>query len=94
MASFMCWLEEHDESDAREVLAADAEGAAEVFAKWRDSWTGEYSIVGGTPAVVCVKEEGGEIGRFEVTGEPEPTYWAAQLAPLESNALAHSEPQT
>lgn len=78
---FMCWLEEHDEIDAKEFQAADEEEAAESFAKWRDSWTAEYSIVSGSPAVVCVKNEHGEICRFEVTGESYPVYVASALVP-------------
>ncbi|UKM31213.1 hypothetical protein CrLKS3_g31 [Cylindrospermopsis phage Cr-LKS3] len=78
---FMCWLEEHDEIDAKEFQAVDEEEAAESFAKWRDSWTAEYSIVSGSPAVVCVKNEDGEISRFEVAGELEPVYFASALEP-------------
>ena len=45
------------ESDSRTFEAFDAELAAAYWAHWHDDYTADYTIVGGTDATVCVRDE-------------------------------------
>jgi hypothetical protein len=78
---FLVWRPENGETeeDAREVEALDAETAAEDFAEWDDS-QGDYTIVRGSDATLHVRpRDGGDVERFQVSGEAVPQYSARVL---------------
>ena len=62
------------ESDSRTFEAFDAELAAAYWAHWHDDYTADYTIVGGTDATVCVRDEEGAILQFTVSGRTERAY--------------------
>jgi hypothetical protein len=82
------------EDDARTVDAADARAAVEQWARWHDGWSADYSIVGGHAVTVYVLRghgthdslaerearaaSSGELRRFNVVGEPVPSYTACE----------------
>ena len=72
MDSYLVWQPEagQTEEDAREVLALAAQFAAEAWAKTDDHVGNEYTIVGGQPATVMVRDlRGGEATEWIVSGE-------------------------
>ena len=63
--------------DGRLVEAYDAQSAAAVWAHWSDASSADYTIVGGTPAEVLVRQEGTTVDqKFTVYGESVPQYRA------------------
>ncbi len=80
LAKWLVWRPEEDETidDAQEVRSSDAEEAAEDWAEWSDSG-GDYTIVGGSEATVCVRakdDDAAPVETFVVTGESVPQYTA------------------
>lgn len=78
---YLLWRPENDETidDAREVLAFDAEEAAEDWAANDDTQSADYSIVRGNEATVCVRlkdDESAPVETFVVYGESVPQYSA------------------
>lgn len=75
------WCEDRDELevDARPVYASDAEEASTEWAKLDDS-RGDYAIVRGSEAIVCVRSPDGEITRWVVHGESVPQYSAVAVS--------------
>ena len=62
------------------VRCKDAQTAAEKFAETMDCEGGDYEIVGGTPIEVTVYDENKKNPvKFEITGEPVPTYYAQEI---------------
>ena len=79
MGKYRVWCPEYgqDESDAKTVEAAGPRYAAQKWAEWRDAWSAEYTIVGGTPATVSVWcEDTLELTTWIVYGEAVPEYTA------------------
>ena len=79
--TYLVWRPEDGQSrdDARRITAGDAEQAAACWARWYDSYSADYLIVGGTPAGVAVERPDGEVEHFIVMGEPVPVYRARPL---------------
>ena len=77
MKQFKCWNpDEADEEDADDITAIDPEGAAEVFAERRDSYSGEgYS----DKQTVYVRDEEGGFHMFNVQAETEVVYSAEEV---------------
>jgi hypothetical protein len=78
-------IENYNEADneGMEVMAWDAEEAAEKAVEMWDRES-DYSCVGGDRIKVTVKEhEGKEVKEFIVTGEATPTYHASEISPEE-----------
>jgi hypothetical protein len=75
-----CWEEENETAeDGSTVRARCAETAAEKYAEEYDS-EGDYMIVHGTDATICVRAKaGGDVERFQVSGEVVPQYHARKL---------------
>jgi hypothetical protein len=70
---------EETRDDARKIRGYDAESAVERWAE-EDDCGGDYCIVGGSPATVCVALEGSdEVARYYVSGETVPSYSATEL---------------
>lgn len=88
---WLCWSPSYDERapDAASVYANSPESAAEKWAEMRDSHS-DYSIVGGSPVLVCVQAQRDQrdlatkmVGRrvriFFVEGHSEPVYESAPV---------------
>lgn len=82
---WLVWRPEYGESedDARLVMAPSAEAAAADFGEHDDSHSADYTIVGGTDVLMCVRratDDGAPVGelveRFMVSGETVPQYRA------------------
>lgn len=77
-----CPGNDEGEGEARTIYEYDAESAAAAWAEDDDQDSAEYSIARGTPAVVHVRDpRTGELTRWSVVGEYDPTYHAAQMDP-------------
>lgn len=77
---YAVWCPEYGqtESDARTFRAYDQASAVEYWAEWFDG-RGDYPIVGGSDAEVCVRVPGvAEVSTFVVTGESVPRYYATR----------------
>jgi hypothetical protein len=75
-----CWCPDEGETrdDPRMIRASDAEAAAEKWAEEDDRY-GDYTIIGGNDATVCVaKPDNDEVRTFVVTGESVPEYHAEE----------------
>lgn len=78
---WLVWQPDNGEriGDADKVYAHSPEDAAQLWAAQSDS-LGDYDIVRGSAARVCVRStSGGRVQVFEVTGESEPHYTAEQV---------------
>lgn len=80
-----CILEGLGDEDWHATYASDAEQAAELYAEYYDSHSGEYSIVSGRGysndnIVLVRKNSDGPIERFAIEAESVPTYRGAKLS--------------
>lgn len=80
MPQWYVWQAEDPRDDATQIAGHDAQDAAERWAE-RDDAKGDYCIVGGSDATVCVAPVAAEgpVLRFRVAGETVPKYYAEQL---------------
>ena len=80
---YLVWREESDRDDARRVKASYPEQAAKAWAQWADSWSADYSIVGGQNerVFVALDADGSEPEMFDVGGESMPVYYASAVSP-------------
>jgi hypothetical protein len=64
--------------DGRHINAFDHESAATRWAKWDDAHSADYTIVGGSDAIVLVAavDDGAPEHKFTVSGESVPVYRA------------------
>ncbi len=73
---YLVWCPEH--SDRDDAVAFYTYGPESACATWaeRDDAQGDYDIVGGCPALVCVEDPEGVVTRWQVSGETVPEYTA------------------
>lgn len=80
MGKYIVWSEskEQTEDDGKAFEAVGAWDAAEQWAQWDDHYSADFSIVGGQPADVVVRDvETRAIDRFVVSGEQSAVYTAS-----------------
>lgn len=70
---------EDEWEDASRVRARHVEEAVEGWAQQHDS-NGDYEIVGGSEATVWVREPGGAVAKWRVSGRQEVVYTAHSVA--------------
>lgn len=79
---FTVWCPENgqEEHDGKAVLGHDAEDAAKRWADWYDYNYSDYTIVGGQPQEVCVRERNSDMPTktFSVYGESARVYYARE----------------
>ena len=80
---YLVWREESEREDAKRVKANYSEQAVRNWAEWADSWSADYSIVGGQQerVFVALDADGSEPELFEVSGESMPVYSAQLVSP-------------
>jgi len=80
---FLIWRPAPAETEdcARRVYASSASAAAEQWADLEDAIDGDYDIVEGSDATVCVRCPDGKIRTYIVSGEAVPQYHARRVMP-------------
>lgn len=79
---YLVWREESEREDAKRVKANCSEQAVITWAEWADSWSADYTIVGGQEERVFVAlDDGSEPVMLEVRGESRPVYFARAVSP-------------
>ena len=80
---YLVWREESEREDAKRVKANYSEQAVRTWAEWADSWSADYTIVGGQEerVFVALDADGSEPEMFEVRGESMPVYFARSVSP-------------
>ena len=80
---YLVWREESEREDAKRVKANYSEQAVRTWAEWADSWSSDYTIVGGQEerVFVALDADGSEPEMFEVRGESMPVYFARSVSP-------------
>lgn len=82
MPEYDVWCPERGqtEDDARTIQAILPRVAACRWAERDDAESGDYSIVGGNPVDLCVRQSGSPtVERFCVNGEAVPEYFAVRV---------------
>lgn len=94
MKRYLVWCLDYDTTreDARIFEAIDHQDAVERWAKFEDSSSADYLIVGGQDANVMVAEDydGSEEKNFNVGGWTEAVYLANELRKAERKAQSSS----
>lgn len=81
--TYLVWREESEREDAKRVKANYSEQAVRAWAEWADSWSADYTIVGGQEerVFVALDTDGSAPEIFEVRGESMPVYFARAVSP-------------
>ncbi len=72
-------VSDYDQHQRKEISSVDFSSAAEEYAAWLDTSSGEYSIAGGWDESVTVTDDQGVEKKFKISGEYNPVYSASEI---------------